>query len=282
MNAPKLNPSSSRKRRRARPLSKLDNGTEQVLAGFPEFQRLRLRKLIGKYERGAAAQFEIKELGEAGIIKQGSGSSGKPDKVSSLTELAAHLNHHFDGRLSIQISKQQINHWKKGRGLSKGTPPPPPAVNFYYMLEEWQAWVEKHIASRSPALANGNGHAGEISIFDKAMVAEAQRKIDDGATAAIDRGIKERQYARIEISISLMRGIGAVLNQTISVQAEKASMERLGKVADGFKLDDGQKQELRQGISEACQATADALRSMLAAEIRKAGERLLSEAGAKA
>jgi len=254
--------------------TKPQSDIEKILSGYPEMERENLRAILKKYRRGEAARWQVDELRTAGLIEPRPAAADNGDALADATstvELAARLSRHFQGRISIDLSAPALAQWRRGRGLPPGTPLPPARVNNRHKTAEWAAWLEKHLLPKYGVSANRA--PGDMSIFEQAQIAEAERKINEAAIADIDRRVAEGAFQSAELFISHLRHAGTVINQAITNFVEKGMAEKLIAATDAWNLTPEQKLSLHPVIHGACQKAADGLREALQRALTEAEDK---------
>jgi hypothetical protein len=247
---------------------------QKILETFSDAERKNLSVLYAKYCNGETAKWQEEKLIAKGIIippKQDTPQTGELPDAESQASLAAILAKHFAGRIAIDISEQQLGHWRKGRGLSDGTPPPPPKVNNRFPTKEIARWIEQYILPSHTVIASA-GEAPEQDVFRLAARKRAEEEVDNAAITRINRQVIEGSYQPVEKHLRALRFIGTILNQNVTAYVERGIAGDLLKVFESSGLSPDQKAVLASVIQPACQNAADALRASLAAALRKAAE----------
>lgn len=269
---------ATKRKRRGRPKAKPDAEEQRVcgiLQAFPPTEQAHLRVLLKRYRRGTASRREEEKLEASGLV--GAVSELKPASktVDSQEALSTVLRTHFAGRITVDISQQQVSNWAKnkpGFGIPKGTPASPVRRGLRYDVQAWIDWIEKFILPTHQA----NGHQTGPSKFDLASEARAQRDIDDAETSKIQLNVLRGAYKPVEEYIAHLRSVGQVLNQAISDSIEKNIVSMLSEAAKVLPVDETKMAEFRAIIQSVCERASDDQRAALAAALREAGEKAVA------
>jgi hypothetical protein len=178
--------------------------------------------------------------GQHGEIQQakqgGNGASGhqRPTlgRVDNFKMLAVALARHFAGRVSIDISAQQISKWKQGQ-LPEGVPPPPVRVGNDILVDQWAEWFERFmvpIYAMQPDMQGNLLPEGQLALL---------RRENEAEELAHAKWIRDKERGDFEKQVQeacAREFIGVIKNLHAAVVAEneqemvKAAVEQLRNV----------------------------------------------------
>ena len=247
---------------------------KEILSRCSQIERDNLESTLAKYRDGKATQWEEKKLiGKGLIVAPVLGGLGNlPSECGSLADLCALLNRHFSGKISLDISRQIVNRWRKGELLPNGAPPPPLPSGGKHLVKQTAEWIERWIL---PTHSVGAADSSEShSIFEEANRAKAQREIDEAAIARINRKVAEGANQPVEVYIANIRFAGTVVNSAITSQVERAICDKVTAVVNLWDIPQEKKTAMIQEIQSASQSAADTIRAGMQAALREAAEKI--------
>ncbi len=250
-----------------------------VLSRFSQIERDNLEAQLGLYRRGEAPQWVEKKLRALNLIapiEPETDYSPLPSLCDSIAAASNLLNAHFESKIALDLSRQQIAFWRRGERLPSGAPPFPSLVSGRYPVRAYAEWIAKYILPTHSIEANREAESasGGKNLFEQASIAEAKRKINEAQLVEIDLNVAKGAMQPVSEYIRNIRFAGTIINQAFTAAIEKDIPAKLTETLNGFSLGQEQTMKLQQRLAEACQAAADDVRNQTQAALLQAVEKV--------
>jgi hypothetical protein len=203
-------------------------------------------------------------------------SEGLPD-AESQKALAVRLAKHFAGRIRIDISEQQISKWKNGEGLPPGSQLPPAKLGNRFNTQAWAEWIERTLMPKYGMNVDAQGKF-EISIFDLATRAEAQRKIDEGARIRIDLEVAQGKYIEVAMAERVAAGLAREYHEFWKARFEKGEIEAARQKLLSLGVEGLRVEEFVKWAVERARGLVDLVEAKCAEQVGKYGDKINAEA----
>lgn len=237
----------------------------EKLKTFSPAEQANLSALYLRYLAGKTTKWQDEKLVAKGLIEPPKNESHSELPLRApLSAMAGLLQHHFPN-ISIELSRQMLSHWRKGKKLPTGAPPPPGAdPNGTYAVRKWAEWIAKYILPTHSVDPEKPVEAGKKSLFERAAEAEAKQKLVDLQMAELDKSVAFGDFQSASLFRSNLRHAGTVLNQALTNNVEKILVEKLNAVVAGWQLGQEREMQIKTQIVQASQEAADGIRAAAA------------------
>jgi hypothetical protein len=198
-----------------------------------------------------------------------------PDSESQKA-LAVRLAKHFAGRIRIDISEQQISKWKNGEGLPPGAQLPPAKLGNRFDTQAWADWIERTLMPKYGMNVDAQGNL-DISIFELASRAEAQRKIDEGARIRIELEVARGKYIEVVAAERAAAGVARQYHEFWKARAEKSEPELARQKLMSLGVESVKVEEFTQWAVERARVLVDLVEAKCAEQVSGYREKLTTD-----
>lgn len=244
-----------------------DEAVLEKLKAFSPAERSNLEATYLKFIVGKTAKWEDEKLVKKGLIPPPDATTDYkdlPHQCSGVPTMCALLQKHFEGKLSLALTRQIFNHWWKGAKLPAGAPPPPQrntAGNCE--VKRTADWIVKwilpgHSVETARLIEAGDKEDGDL--FTRSQRAQAMRELVALEREELSRDVEKGLYQPVSLYRQNILHVGTILNTAITQQVEKIITAKLLTAIAAWQLGGEKELEMKTQLTTAAQEAADEIR----------------------